>query len=64
MGTPGHVACAYSFERVTKTDLRRLAALALDYFDALFEHKPLCIWSFSRSALVVGALSRRCVALR
>jgi hypothetical protein len=28
--------CEYSFEHITKADLSRLAALALDYFDDLF----------------------------
>lgn len=54
MGTPGHVACAYSFERVTKTDLRRLAALALDYFDALFEHKPYASGRFQGRLLLLA----------
>jgi hypothetical protein len=32
--------CEYSFERITKADLRPLAALALDYFNDLFERRP------------------------
>jgi hypothetical protein len=30
----------YSFERITRADLQRLATLAHDYFDGLYKRSP------------------------
>lgn len=49
------VVCEYSLERITKTDLRRLGALTLDYFNDLFARKPYPSGRF-RSRLLLLAL--------
>ena len=36
----GMSVCERSFERITERDLRRLAELALDYFNGLFDRRP------------------------
>jgi hypothetical protein len=50
-----NVVCEYSLERITKADLRRLATLALDYFDDLFKRRPYASGRF-RGRLLMLAL--------
>jgi hypothetical protein len=47
--------CKYSLERITRADLRRLATLALDYFDDLFKRRAHGSGRF-RSRLLLLAL--------
>jgi hypothetical protein len=49
------VVCEYSLERITSADLRRLATLALDYFDDLFKRRPYASGRF-RGRLLMLAL--------
>jgi hypothetical protein len=51
------VPSEYSFELINKADLRRLASLALDYFDGLFKRMPHLKLRF-RELLLLLALCR------
>ncbi len=48
------IVCEYSLERITKIDLRRLATLALEYFDDLFERRPYPSGRFRGRLLLVA----------
>src|SRR5262245_7407400 len=49
-----NVVSERSFERITKRDLERLATIAIDYFDDLFERKPLASGRFSGRLLLLA----------
>lgn len=42
------------FERITKADLRRLAMLAIDYFDDLFDRRPHASGLFRRRLIMLA----------